>query len=474
MTLSAVIITSSKSSKTRAPGAKHPTEASGMDSGAFVLVIGSGAAGTACARHLAEAGVRVAVVENDKLGGTCLWRGCMPKKALYHAAETYLAAADADEFGVACERHSFDWESVLAWKWHAQETYAGDQARMFAEHGIEVVLGTARFEAPLKVRVDGRLIEPTDIVLACGSAPTIPPIPGAECADTSVEALHYTAVPSSLVIVGGGYIAFEFAGIYAAFGTRVTVLVRGERLLDGSDPEIVAIARKRLEGMGVRFRLGTRVGALECADEGARVDLEGGETLEAERVLLATGRHSRVVELDPRAGGLAIDDGGRLVLDPLGRTSDPHVWAAGDARGGEMHTPLANAEGRHVAEAMLGEVSEPLDTRALSTAVFAFPQLAQVGMTEAQAQAAGMAHVVHRQPFGAIGAAVITDERDGLVKVVSAEDGRILGAQIAAPEAADLIYAFALAVRGGLTLDDVKHAPGIHPAYAQALEWAAW
>ncbi len=445
-----------------------------MDRDAFVVVIGSGTAGTACARRLAESGLRVAVVENDRVGGTCLWHGCMPKKALYHAAETYLGAGNAEEFGISCGGRSLDWESVLAWKWHTQETYAGDPAEGLAKRGIELVRGTARFEAPRKVRVDDRLLEPTDVVIACGSAPTIPPIPGAETADTSENALHYPRPPQSLAIVGAGYIAFEFAAIYAAFGARVTMLARGERLLEGYDSEVVAVARRRLEGMGVEFRLGAPTAALACTDGTARVTLDGGGTLDVERVLLATGRHPRVDELDPPAAGLALDERGHLVMDPLGRTSDPHVWVAGDARGGAMHTPLAKAEGLHVALAMLGEVTTPLDTAGLSTAVFTFPQLAMVGATEAQAQASGVPHLVHRQPIGATGAAVISDERDGLVKLIAGEDGRVLGAHVAGPEAADLVYPYALAVRAGLTLEEIRETPGIHPAYAQAVEWAAW
>lgn len=441
----------------------------------FVAVIGSGAAGTACARTLADAGVRTTVVEQGKVGGTCLWQGCMPKKALYRCAQAYLAAAEAAQFGTTCEHRSLDWEQVLAWKWHAQESYAGDQEAMFASHGIEIVRGTARFEGPGRLRVDGHLLEPTDVVIASGSAPVIPPVPGAASADTSEEALHYPCPPASLAIVGGGYIAFEFAGIYAAFGTKVTMLVRGDRLLPGYDPEIVAIAVRRLAAMGVDIRLRAVTESIDCAESGSRVTLGGdGGVLEAERVVLATGRAPRIAELDPAAARLALDARGNLVLDPLGRTSDPHVWAAGDARGDGMHTPLANAEGRHVALAMLGEAVDPLDTKALPTAVFTFPQLAQAGITEGQARAAAIEHVVHRQSLDTVGAAIIEDERDGLVKVVADPGGRLIGAQIAAPTAADLIYPYAVAIQAGLRLEDLQAVPAIHPSMSQAVEWAAW
>jgi glutathione reductase (NADPH) len=441
----------------------------------FVVVIGSGAAGTAAARTLAAAGVRVAVVEDDKVGGTCLWHGCMPKKALHNAATAYLDAAKAEEFGVTCEGRALDWEGVLAWKWHAQETYAGDPGQDFADRGIDLVRGSAVFEAPLTLRVGDRVLEATDVVIACGSAPSIPPIPGAEACDTSEQALHYPSPPATLAIVGGGYIAMEFASIYSAFGTHVTVLARGDRFLAGTDPELFAIVMRRLQGQGVTFRTNARTTGVRSETGVMELAFDDGETLTAERVLMATGRHPRVAELLPQAAGLALDERGHLVVDAMGRTSDLHVWVAGDAAGGPMHTPVANEQGHHVAEAMLGRVDTPLDLSWMPTAVFTMPQIAQVGMTEDRAAAAGIGAHVCRGGFSGIGAAIISDDRDGLIKLVAADnDGRVLGCQIAARDASDLIYPYALAVHLKATAEDVKTTVAIHPAYTQAIEWGAW
>lgn len=446
-----------------------------MGPGSFVVVVGSGAAGTAAARTLAKAGVRVAVVENDKVGGTCLWHGCMPKKALYNAANAYLDAAKADEFGVSCPRCDVDWPAVLAWKWHAQETYAGDPAADFAARGIELVKGTAVFESPLTLRVGDRVLEATDVVIACGSAPTIPPIPGAEACDTSLEALHYPAPPATLAIVGGGYIAMEFAAIYSAFGTTVSVLLRGDAPLRGGDPELIRLAVIRLEAQGVTFRRQAHVAEVRGETGAMEVLFEDGPALAAERVLMATGRHPRVGELLPKAAALALDGRDRLVADDMGRTSDPHVWVAGDAAGGPMHTPVANEQGHHVAEAMLGLRSEPLDLSWMPTAVFTMPQLAQVGMSEEQAAAAGIPARVCRGTFSGIGAAIVSDDCDGLIKLlVAEEDDRVLGCRIAARDASDLIYPYALAVHKRATAADIRSTVAIHPAYTQAVEWGAW
>jgi len=198
----------------------------------------SGAAGSACARYLARRDWHVVQIERDRWGGTCLWRGCIPKKALYHCAAVARGVRDADRFGIVAKDGSIDWQSVLAWKWHCQETFAGDQEGLAAGYGIELVHGEAHFVSPEAVAVGEKVYSADHIVIATGSEPVMPPIAGVELADTSEDALRYPAVPESLAIVGGGFIAMEMAGIYASFGTRVTVVTRPARVLEMLDPEL--------------------------------------------------------------------------------------------------------------------------------------------------------------------------------------------------------------------------------------------
>ena len=226
-----------------------------------IVVIGSGAAGTAAARSLADSGWTVTVAEDRKVGGTCLWRGCMPKKALYTSARAARFVRGVEQFGVSCSGASVDWQGVLAWKWHAQETYAGDQEGLLEDRGIALVSGSARFASPSAVVVGSAELEFDNAVIASGSVPVLPPVEGIELADTSEDALGYTEPPRSILIIGGGYIAFEFAGIFASFGTQVTVVVSSAPL-KASDPEAVAVAIRHLERLGVTFINGYRLDAI--------------------------------------------------------------------------------------------------------------------------------------------------------------------------------------------------------------------
>lgn len=445
-----------------------------------VVVLGSGAAGTAAARRLADAGWSVTVVEKDKVGGTCLWHGCMPKKALAVSAHAMREMTQAEQFGVICETPEYDWPSVLAWKWHAQETYAGDQVAGLADRGISLVRGSARFSNDNSVEVDGTVLGFDHAVIATGSEPILPDIPGIELADTSAEALGYREPPSHLLIVGGGFIGLEFAGIYASFGTRVTVVTSGERPLSVADADVVAVVLRHLGQLGVRFVTSRQVTALSGQTGAIAAELSEGNRVEPpfetfDRVIMSVGRRPAVGTLAVDNAGIQVDPRGRLVVDTAGRTSNERVWAAGDAAGGMMQTPVASYEGRTVAASILGGVPLPFDTSAVPTTTFTIPHIATVGLTEAAAAAAGIAYRVASTTFEFLGAAIIEDDRDGLVKLLFAEDdGRLLGAHIAGPTASDLIYALALAVRHRHTAEDLQVVLGIHPAYSEAINWASF
>ncbi len=213
-----------------------------MSGNESVVVIGAGAAGRSAAKALAASGHRVTVIERDRVGGTCLWRGCIPKKALYVAARAVREARRAGQYGVDCRDVRVDWPEVLAWKWHAQESFAGDQEALLTARGIRLLCGSARFVSESSVAVGDEVLSPDHLVLATGSVPVIPDVPGADLADTSEDALRFPAPPRSLVIVGGGFIAMEMAGIFASFGTQVHVVERGPRVLSMLD---ASLARRR-------------------------------------------------------------------------------------------------------------------------------------------------------------------------------------------------------------------------------------
>lgn len=441
------------------------------------VVLGAGTAGTAAARSLADGGWKVIAAEPDRAGGTCLWRGCMPKKALYHAAETLRLARRADQFGIVVGDATFDWQGVLAWKWHAQETYAGDQEGALADRGVELRRAPARFVSEREVDLGGEVVAFDAAVVATGSEPLLPEIPGIGLADVSEDALHYPEPPTTLAIVGGGAIAMEFAAIYSAFGAEVTVLVRGDAPLSREDPDAVAVAVRGLASEGVRFATRTRVEALEGESGAITLRLaapDGPADLEAERVLMATGRVPATAGLDLGAAGIDADDRGRLALDDALGTTNPRVWAAGDAAGGPMHTPVANHQGRTVARSILTGKPQPAQDVTIPTVVFTHPPVASVGLSPMAAGAADVPHEIHQSTYEYAGAAIIDDDRTGLVKLVVAPDGRLLGGAVAGTCAAELAYAIGVGVRARATASDLRSTLGIHPAFAELLNWAAW
>lgn len=448
-----------------------------MSSKGTVVVIGSGAAGRGAARSLAATGWTVTVVDRDRIGGTCLWRGCIPKKALYIAARAARDASRAAQFGVECDVR-LDWQQTLAWKWHAQETFAGDQRALLEARGIRVVEGEARFLSADELDVGGERMAPDHVVLASGSVPAMPDVAGIELADDSDAALRYPELPRSLAIVGGGFIAMELAGIFASLGTVVTVLERGPRVLSMLDSELAAVACARLRELGATVRTSSTFEAVRgsAGSLGVEISTDGvAEQVSCERAIVATGRRPMIDGLALDLAGVESDESGHIVVDAFLRTTNPRVWACGDAAGGMMQTPVANMEGATVARSIDSGSPTAPDCSAVPVTCFTTPQLASVGLTEDAAAAAGIPASAHRITSDSIGAAIVDDERDFLTKLVIAEgDGRILGAQVAGPTASDVIYAAAVAIRGGMTAEQLQGVLGVHPSYAESLYYAAW
>jgi len=450
-----------------------------MNDKRHVLVIGAGTAGTRVARTLAGAGWRVTVVEHGQFGGNCVWHGCVPKKALYTAAQTRRETEGAARMGFAGGPPELDWTRLMAWKGEMQRAYAGDQVGILEGLGAGLVRSKARFLSADEVAAGGMTYRPSHVLVATGSRPLRPPFPGSDLADTSDEALAYPTRPATLTIIGGGYIAMEFAGIYAAFGTQVTVVVRGGDVLKGFDPEAAALAQAGLEALGVTFSLRTETRALEGSRGALELRVAGPdgreEALACERVLAATGRVPAVDDLDLAAGAVAVDERGRPRLDAsLRSTSNLRVWFAGDAAGGIELTPVASLEGERVAQSMLTGEPQMVDLTGMPSACFTVPQVARVGLGEAELAARGAPYQVARGDFEYVAQAIIDDRRGGLVKLLAGEDGRLLGAHLAGPQAAELIYTLGLALRAGATLDDLRAARPVHPTLSEALNWAAF
>jgi glutathione reductase (NADPH) len=443
-----------------------------------VIVVGAGTAGTQVARAAARAGLSVTVIERSDLGGTCVWHGCVPKKALYTAAQARREAAEAVRMGFASGPPDLDWTRLMAWRRKMQEAYAGDQEGTLAGLGVDVVHGEARFASPTDILVGERLFTARHIVVTTGSRAVKPTVPGAGLMDTSDDALQYPALPAPLLIVGGGYIAMELAGIYASFGAAVTVVLRGADILRPFDPEAAAAARRGLGRLGVRFVEHARLQSVQGERGDLRVALalpDGPVELRADRVLAATGREPALDGLDLPAGGVDVDGrGAPLVDDSLRSRSNPRVWVAGDAAGGIELTPVASLEGETIARGIVGgEPIEP-DLAFMPTTCFTVPEVARVGLGEAELAARGQSYQVARGGFEGIAQGIITDRRDGLVKLLADDDGRLVGAHLAGAHASELVYALAIALRAGTTLDALQATRAVHPSFSEALNWASF
>ena len=448
-----------------------------------VAVLGGGPGGYVASLAAAQRGARVALIEKDRVGGTCLNVGCIPSKALATAAELLLRARQAGAFGVSIPEIGLDLPALMAYKRTTVEGLVGGVEQLLAARHIALIRGEGRITNPVTLVVDdGRgctsEIVATHLILAPGSVPADPPIEGRHLPGVmgSTEALEIDAMPRRLVIVGGGVIGLEFACIYEALGSQVTVLEMAPVLLVGATDEAIA---KRLETLlrrrGIVVRLGVTVERIEQDGASLRLHATGaaGDTIvEGDRVLLATGRWPNtdgmgIAHIGVRMNGRAIG------VDDTMATNLPGVRAVGDAVGGWMLAHKAMVEGRVAAENVTGG-SRRADYRSVPNVVFTRPEVASVGWTEAQARAAGADAKVAQFPFSANSRARILGEPDGLVRLIcEAGSGRVLGVHLLGPHATDLIAEGALAVQLGATADDLAWTTHAHPTLPEAMLEAA-
>jgi glutathione reductase (NADPH) len=436
-----------------------------------LVVIGAGAAGLTAARTAAEMGARVALADRGPLGGLCVNRGCLPKKALVTAGRVHRLAREAATFGTLPGEVRLDWEAVQRRQRETVETYRPAVADL-EKRGIRVAIGTARFADPHVVEVDDRPLGAERFVIAAGSEPTIPDVPGRELLITSDQLLFLPAFPDSLVFVGAGPVALELAGAYSDLGTRVTVLARDAEILPALDPDVARNLRKRMERRGVTFRLQTTVKALARVSDGVQIAFDSAgmaNEMTGRRVCAAVGRR-----FDPRMIGAARIglEMGRLGLrtSPYLATSVPHIYAAGDAAGNRQLTPVAAHEGRVAAlNALRGNI-ERADEAVIPQVVFTTPEVGLVGISYGEAPAHGVHAAVARHDARGSGQSVTGGEEAGYFKLVFDQDTqRLVGAQMVSPAAEELIQFCALAIRSRVPAAAVEAQVSIYPSRGDQL-----
>ena len=452
-----------------------------------LVVIGAGPGGYVTAIRASQLGLKTAIIEREALGGVCLNWGCIPTKALLKTAEVYDQLGHLGDYGLAANDRAYDFAKVIARSRAVAKQLSGGVAFLMKKHKIEVIDGVARLEkaapAPkvtVALKAGGeRALTAKSVILATGARarafPDVGLAPDGERVWTYREAMVPKDAPKSLLIVGSGAIGIEFASFYRALGSEVTVVEALARILPVEDEEISKAAHRSFEKRGIAFRVGAKVTKLARTKTGVALELETGgktERLEAERAIVAVGIAANVEDLGLEALGLKLDRG-HVATDTHGATNVAGLYAIGDVAGPPWLAHKAMHEGVHCVEAIAGFASANL-TAPVPGCTYSTPQIASVGLTEAQAKAAGAEVKVGRFPFRANGKAIAADQTDGFVKTVfDAKTGALLGAHMIGAEVTEMIQGFALAITLEATEEDLFATIFPHPTTSEAMHEAS-
>jgi len=436
------------------------------------FVIGAGSAGVRASRIAASLGARTAICEDQRLGGTCVNLGCVPKKLLVYGSRYGADCADAAGYGWSMDTPEFDWSVLRDRKDTEIARLNGVYQRILESAGVDILRGRGQLLTANTVEVNGTQYTAKHILIAVGGRPHIPSIPGAEWTSTSDEIFGLERLPRRILIVGGGYIGVEFAGIFRGFGCEVTQVVRGPRILRGFDEDVRAFLSEEMRKQGIALRCETGVHSVTRGREGLTVTLSDDERVEVDTVLMATGRVANTSGLGLENAGVATDESGSILVDAHLSTNVPGIWACGDVINRIQLTPVALAEGMSLAHALFGEGSSPpdIDYTTIPTAVFSRPPVGTVGLTEAAARERGAEVDVYRSTFRPMKHTLSgRDERALMKLIVDRETDRVLGCHVVADEAGEILQGIAVAVRQGITKRELDRTIGIHPTAAEEL-----
>ncbi len=439
------------------------------DSAFDLFVIGGGSGGVRAARMAAQRGARVAVAEAAALGGTCVNVGCIPKKLYSMAAHYGEAFEESHGFGWSGPAPSFDWSTLKVNRAREIARLNGIYGQLLANAGVTLIRGRARLAGPGAVEVNGTVHPSTHVLLATGGWPVVPDVPGREWAVTSNEIFDLPVFPRRLVVVGGGYIACEFASIFRGLGATVTQFYRGTQVLRGFDDEVRDFLAAEMRKKGVELRTGARVNRIDRVDaETLRVTLEDGTTLEADTVLYATGRAPNTAGLGLAEAGVAVDAQGAVIVGADHQTSVPAIHAIGDLIARVQLTPVALAEAMVLVDRLFGAGTRRLGYELIPTAVFTHPNVGTIGLTERQARERLGAVRIFRSDFRALRHTLSgSDERTLMKLVVDAATDRVVGLHMVGADAGEVIQGFAVAMQAGATKAQFDATLGIHPTVAE-------
>lgn len=436
-----------------------------------LLVIGAGSGGVRAARVAAGHGAKVAIAEEHRIGGTCVIRGCVPKKLLVYGAHFAEDLEDAGRFGWHIEGKRFEWQTLRDNVLNEVTRLSGLYTQTLEHHKVEILNGHAKLIGENRVQVAGRTVSARHILIATGARPHVPDQPGCEHGFTSNEAFHLDKIPERILIQGGGYIANEFAGIFNEFGATVTVFNRSDTILRGYDEQI----RDRLLQIslikGIRFLFNAPLESVTKRNDGSlAVKLGNGDTVECDALMFATGRVPNTEDLGLEAAGVELDAKGAIKVDEQSRTTHPNIYAVGDVTNRVQLTPVAIREGQAFADTVFGNKPTIVDYDCIPSAVFSHPPLAGVGLTESQARnqlGSVRAYTSDFRPMKNVLAG--RNERALYKLVVDSASGVIVGAHMIGPDAPEIMQLVAVAVKARLTKEQFDQCVAIHPTMAEEM-----
>ena len=442
-----------------------------MPDGYDIAIVGGGPGGYVAALRAAQLGARVAVVEKDRVGGTCLIRGCIPTKALLQSAELYSLTKDGADLGIVAKQLAFDWPAAQRRKAKVVEQLVSGVEGLLKRAGVDNIKGHARL-VPEGVAVDGKTIAARDVVIATGSVPGRIPLDGVAHTIDSDAILELKEPPKRLIVIGGGVVGMEFGALFAALGSEVTVLELLPQILPMVEADVTQAYRRHFEGLGAKVHTDAKVQSVRKDRKGLAVRFNDQEVV-GDTVLLAAGRSAYTEGLGAEERGVQVERG-RVKVDEGLRTAADHVWAIGDVIGGIMLAHVASYEGVCAVESIAGGSQRTPDYHAAPNCVYTDPEIAHVGLGEQDARESGRDIKVGRFPFAASGRALTLCQSEGFVKVIAdARDERVIGVHMVGPRVTELIAEATLAVQRGLTLHEIDLTMHAHPTLAESFMEAA-
>ena len=436
-----------------------------------LFVIGGGSGGVAAARASASLGANVAIAEGDKFGGTCVNRGCMPKKFYMYASMCAQEFETAKSYGWDVGAPTFDWNTLKTNTFNEIKRLNGIYDTMLGKANVDIYSGFASFVDSNTVEVKGEKITADKFIIAVGGKPYVPEMEGAEHAITSDEIFHLDELPKKMIVVGGGYIAIEFAGIFNALGVDVTLMVRGNQILKGFDEDVRYHVRTELEKKGIVIKAATKPLSIRKSDDGGLVvhcNHEGNWPVD--QIMMATGRVPMLDKLGLNNTDVKLDERGQIMVDAWQQTSTPHIYAVGDTT--NLHhnlTPVAINEGRAFADTHFGGKKRNIDDFIVPTAVFCQPQIGTVGLTEVEACEQYDDVNIFMTSFGSTKYRLSDsiDEKLMMKLLVDVKTDKVVGAHMVGPDAGEIIQMLGVALRAGATKHEFDRTVGVHPTISE-------